>query len=205
MCSPAHSSQPHSWTPPPHIAFLPVSAWFQSPIAMGKSQHSSHGGSWDPLPRAPLWGGGEQHQGPLHVSCPQPSGQAALCPEPPLRGEGPAARMIGKDFLVKLLSRWIYPGLVLVDSGTFSLLSRFLFMTCHLLQQARRELLASRCHREHVGIAAGSCELLLRNTTTASRAPGSSQPCASSIHQHRAALCSVHLLPSTTHPHAALR
>lgn len=51
--------------------------------------------------------------------------------------------MIGKDFLAKLLSRWIYPGLVLVDSGTFSLLSRFLFMTCHLLQQARREPLAS--------------------------------------------------------------
>lgn len=55
--------------------------------------------------------------------------------------------MIGKDFLAKLLSRWIYPGLVLVDSGTFSLLSRFLFMTCHLLQQASREPLASssRC------------------------------------------------------------
>lgn len=51
--------------------------------------------------------------------------------------------MIGKDFLAKLLSRWIYSGLVLVDSGTFSLLSQFLFMTCHLLQQARSEPLAS--------------------------------------------------------------
>lgn len=68
----------------------------------------------------------------------------ALCPELRAGGEGPTARMIGKDFLAKLLSRWIYPGLVLVDSGTFSLLSRFLFMTCHLLQQARREPLASR-------------------------------------------------------------
>lgn len=66
-----------------------------------------------------------------------------LCPELRAGGEGPAARMIGEDFLAKLLSRWIYPGLVLVDSGTFSLLSRFRFMTCHLLQQARREPLAS--------------------------------------------------------------
>lgn len=204
MCSPAHSSQAHSWTPPPHSALLPMSAWFQSPIAMGKSQHSSPGGSWDSPPPASLWGGGEQHQGPLPVSCPQPSGWAVLCPQPLLRAEGPAAWMIGKDFLVKLLSRWIYPGLVLVDSGTFSLLSRFLFMTCHLLQQAKRELLASRCHREHVGITAGSCELLLRNTATASRAPGSSQPWASSVQQRRAALCSAHLPPSTTHPSAAL-
>lgn len=66
--------------------------------------------------------------------------------------------MIGKDFLAKLLSRWIYPGLVLVDSGTFSLLSQFLFMTCHLLQQARSEPLArsscSGCGSERSSFAA---------------------------------------------------
>lgn len=77
------------------------------------------------------------------VSCRWLPEWETLCPGLRAGGEGPTARMIGKDFLAKLLSRWIYPGLVLVDSGTFSLLSRFLFMTCHLLQQARREPLAS--------------------------------------------------------------
>lgn len=79
------------------------------------------------------------------MSCQRLPEQERLCPEPRVAGEGPTVRMIGKDFLAKLLSRWIYSGLVLVDSGTFSLLSRFLFMTCHLLQQARREPLASGC------------------------------------------------------------
>lgn len=89
---------------------------------------------------------GRDHQAlSPHVSCWRLVEQERLCPEPRVVGEGPTARMIGKDFLAKLLSRWIYPGLVLVDSGTFSLLSRFLFMTCHLLQQARREPLASGC------------------------------------------------------------
>lgn len=67
--------------------------------------------------------------------------------------------MIGKDFLAKLLSRWIYPGLVLVDSGTFSLLSQFLFMTCHLLQQARSEPLA---HSSCSGCGSGAQRLCCR-------------------------------------------
>lgn len=77
------------------------------------------------------------------VSCWQLPEWERLCLELRAGGEGPTARVIGKDFLAKLLSRWIYPGLVLADSGTFSLLSQFLFMTCHLLQQARSEPLAS--------------------------------------------------------------
>ena len=95
-------------------------------------------------PRAALpdvvWG----HQAPgLRRELPAAARVEMALPRAARWGEGPAARMTGKDFLAKLLSRWIYPGLVLVDSGTFSLLSRFLFMTCHLLQQARREPLAS--------------------------------------------------------------
>lgn len=136
------------------------------------------------LPQAsPRGRGGTSARAPPAQELPAPARVGRLCPELRARGEGPPARMIGKDFLAKLLSRWIYPGLVLVDSGTFSLLSRFLFMTCHLLQQARRESSWRRAPaptaiRERGGITAGSRELLFRNVAGAwQQTPGCPLPC----------------------------
>lgn len=136
------------------------------------------------LPQAsPQGRGGTSARAPPAQELPAPARVERLCPELRARGEGPPARMIGKDFLAKLLSRWIYPGLVLVDSGTFSLLSRFLFMTCHLLQQARRESSWRRAPaptaiRERGGIATGSRELLFRNVAGAwQQTPGCPLPC----------------------------